>query len=84
MTWMTTLATAALFAALGGCGGSDGSSVAATAPALTCDDSMKTAFAPDALTKVALVKAFKKGDAVLLSGSATPRSRHLSISGCIS
>ena len=67
-----SMATAALIAALSGCGGSDGPSAAAPAAALVCDDSMKTAFVPDALTKVTLVKAFKKGDAVLLSGTATP------------
>lgn len=38
--------------------------------ALTCDESMKTAFKPDADTTVLLVKAFRKGDPVLLSGSA--------------
>jgi feruloyl esterase len=32
---------------------------------------MKTAFAPDANTKVTLVKSFKKGDALLLSGTAS-------------
>src|SRR6267378_3603135 len=40
--------------------------------ALTCDDSMKTAFRPDANTTVTLVKAFKKGDRLALSG--TPAS----------
>jgi hypothetical protein len=40
---------------------------------LTCDDSMKSAFKPDALTSVVLVKAYKKGDALALSGTpATP------------
>lgn len=38
--------------------------------ALVCDDSMKTAFKPDADTTVTLVKAFKKGDPILLSGTA--------------
>ena len=69
--WGTGLATAALLAALGGCDDSGGSSPAVAVALLTCDDSMKTAFAPDALTQVTLVKAFKKGDAVLLSGTAT-------------
>ena len=40
--------------------------------ALTCDDSMKKAFKPDANTTVTLVKAFKKGDRLALSG--TPAS----------
>ena len=37
---------------------------------LTCDDTMKTAFKPDALTTVLLVHAYKKGDALALSGTA--------------
>ena len=40
--------------------------------ALTCDDSMKKAFRPDANTTVTLVKAFKKGDPLALSD--TPAS----------
>ncbi|MGJ7501094.1 tannase/feruloyl esterase family alpha/beta hydrolase [Variovorax sp. ZT5P49] len=44
-----------------------------TTPAkLSCDDSMKTAFKPDANTSVLLVKLFKTGDQILLSGTATP------------
>jgi len=71
-SWVVCMATAALVGALGGCGGNDGSDVAATASPLTCDESMKAAFAPDAFTKVTLVKAFKKSDALLLGGAATP------------
>ena len=40
--------------------------------ALTCDDSMKSAFKPDANTTVTLVKAFKAGYPLLLSGTPTP------------
>ena len=41
--------------------------------ALTCDDSMKTAFKPDANTSIVLVRAFKQGDPLALSGTpATP------------
>ena len=36
---------------------------------LVCDDSMKTAFKPDANTNVVLVKAFKQGDPLALSGT---------------
>ncbi|RSZ39737.1 MULTISPECIES: tannase/feruloyl esterase family alpha/beta hydrolase [unclassified Variovorax] len=44
----------------------------APAPApLSCDESMKTAFRPDANTRVLLVRAFKSGEALLLSGTAT-------------
>jgi Tannase and feruloyl esterase len=70
--WVLGLAAAALVGTLSGCGGGDGSSPPTVAALLTCDDSMKTAFAPDAATTVTLVKAFKQGDAVLLSGAATP------------
>jgi hypothetical protein len=54
-------------AALVGCGG--GGSSGPTN--LMCDDSMKTAFKPDERTTVLLVKAFKQGDQLLLSGTAT-------------
>lgn len=62
--------------ALSACGGSDGSPAPAPTPpaaapiALSCDDSMKTAFKPDANTSVLLVKQFKQGDPLLLDGSA--------------
>jgi hypothetical protein len=57
------------------CGGSD--SPASTPTALACDDGIKTAFKPDASTTVLLVKAFKQGDPVALSGtpaSPTPQT----------
>ena len=67
---MRVAALAPLFAAsaagalLAGCGGDDSPAPApAPAPApvaLTCDNSMITAFKPDANTTVTLVKAFKK------------------------
>ena len=41
---------------------------------LTCDDSLKTGFSPDASTTVVAVKSFKKGDALLLAGTATPQT----------
>lgn len=37
---------------------------------LTCDDSMKKAFVPDANTRVLLAKPFKQGEPLLLSGTA--------------
>ncbi len=59
---------AAASALVTACGGGDDSPAPAAAPtpapapvALTCDDTMKTAFQPDANTTVLLVKAFKKG-----------------------
>jgi hypothetical protein len=40
---------------------------------LACDESLKSDFTPDSLTTVLMVKAFKKGDALALSGTpATP------------
>lgn len=61
-------AALATLSVLSACGGSGTGPVRST---LTCDDSMKTAFAPDANTSVLLVKQFKAGDALLLSGTAT-------------
>lgn len=66
-TATATLAVCSL--ALSGCGVGGGSPVA-EAP-LACDDSIKTSFVPDSQTSVVLVKEFKKGDALLLSGTAT-------------
>ena len=62
------------------CGGNDSPAPApAPAPApppapvaLSCDDTMKTAFKPDANTSVLLVKSFKKGDALTLGTATTP------------
>lgn len=80
---LTPLASASMIfaalAGLAGCGSSDDSNSSNT-PAvsqtvaetkLSCDDSIKTGFKPDTNTTVLLVKAFKKGDALLLSGTAT-------------
>ena len=57
-----------------GCGGGSSSPPPPPAPApaptaLTCDDSMKTAFVPDANTTVLLVKSFKQGDSLALAGT---------------
>jgi feruloyl esterase len=71
--------TAALgaVAILAGCGGGGGGGfLVAPAPqaptTLSCDDSMKNSFRPDSNTTVTLVKAFKAGDSLALSG--TPAS----------
>lgn len=51
-----------------GCGSGSGSP-------LVCDDTMKTAFKPDANTNVTVVKAFKQGDPLALPGTTgTPPS----------
>jgi feruloyl esterase len=44
---------------------------ASTAP-LACDDGLKTAFKPDALTTVLAVYSYKQGDKVFVSDSASP------------
>lgn len=71
--WSALAAILALGACGGGGGGGDDSPAPAPAPApqaaLACDDSMKTAFKPDANTSVVLVKAYKQGDALALSGT---------------
>lgn len=50
---------------------------------LSCDDSMKAAFKPDELTTVLLVKAFKKGDPLLLTGSTAPNTPIASNDVCV-
>ena len=52
MTLLLWCAAAAV-ATLGGCGGSDGSPL--TSAALSCDDSIKTGYKPDADTTVLVV-----------------------------
>ncbi len=51
--------------------------------ALICDDSMKAAFKPDANTTVTLVKAFKAGDPLLLSGTPTASTPTASKDVCL-
>ena len=63
-------AVVAVVALLQACGGSDSSPP--QAKELSCDDGLKTSFKPDADTSVLLVKSFKAGDPVALSG--TPAS----------
>lgn len=71
-------------AALTACGGSDSSGPAlpfipaspppvgpAGSVALVCDESLKTAFKPDANTTVTVVKQFRKGDDLNLDGKAS-------------
>jgi hypothetical protein len=64
----------AAWLALSGCGGGGGGGDAAPpvppSPALlVCDDTLKAAFVPDANTTVTLVRAFKRGDPLALSGT---------------
>lgn len=67
-----SIAVAGGLAACGGGGhGGGGFPIAPTPVKLTCDDSMKSNFKPDSLTTVLLVRSFKTGDPLLLSGNAT-------------
>jgi feruloyl esterase len=62
-------------ACLGGCGGSDdGDGASGSVTLLSCDDSLKSAFKPDANTTVLLAKAFKAGDPLILSGTPTAQT----------
>jgi hypothetical protein len=71
--WAVGLAAVGIGSAalLNGCGGDNSTAVTAAPANLTCDDTMKTLFVPDAQTSVLLVKSWKKGDALLLTGTAT-------------
>lgn len=69
-TLLSTCATAALASACGGGGGSGNPSPPVAQ--LACDDSMKAAFKPDANTSVVLVKAYRQGDPLALTGTAGP------------
>lgn len=67
-------AVAGTLAACGGGGHGGGGFFPITPPGqskLVCDDTMKTRFTPDSLTQVLLVKPFKAGDPLLLSGAST-------------
>jgi feruloyl esterase len=72
-TALTRLFASAAALGLAACGSSDPITPETPAPpaTLACNDTMKTGFAPDANTKVLLVKAFKKGEPLLASGTAT-------------
>ena len=68
---LALLSSFAAVSVLSACGGDGGNDTPAPPPAtaLTCDDSMKTAFQPDADTAVLVVKSFKAGDPIALSGT---------------
>ncbi|MES2183210.1 MAG: tannase/feruloyl esterase family alpha/beta hydrolase [Pseudomonadota bacterium] len=73
---LSLAAAGAITVLLGGCGGGGGDTPAAVDTSanavLTCDDSMKSAFKPDANTTVLLVKALKAGDPIPLAPPAPP------------
>jgi hypothetical protein len=74
---------------LSGCGSSDDPLAPAPAPApapvaQACDDGLKAAFAPDTNTAVLLVKSFKAGDSLALSGTpASPTPPVLAAGMCL-
>ena len=63
--------TAALLSA---CATPPVSGPAANTPPLACDDGIKSAFKPDALTSVVAVQALKKGDKIFVADSGVPVS----------
>lgn len=82
--WIRTgwIALAMGLAACGGGHDHDGHGGGPAQPKLACDDSIKSAFTPD-LTTVLLVKSFKTGDPLLLSGPATPSTPLASSDVCV-
>ncbi|VTU22432.1 Tannase and feruloyl esterase [Variovorax sp. RA8] len=91
--WMKTWARVACIAAAGGLaacggggGGGHGGGIAPPPPnqtRLSCDDSIKSAFKPDADTSVLLVKSFKTGDPLLLTGAPTPSTPTATTDVCV-
>src|SRR4051812_39910228 len=81
-SWLIGLPCFVASAAFPGCSSSmskppmDATPPPSDAAALRCDDSMKTAFQPDANTTVLLVHAFKQGDPIALGATTgtTPPS----------
>ena len=53
------------------------------APRLACDDSLKAAFKPDAETSVLLVRQFRTGEALQLSGTPDANTRRASADVCV-
>jgi hypothetical protein len=73
-----SLAVAAL-AVLSACnGGGDSGPIR-----LACDEALKTLFTPDANTTVLLVKSFRQGDALLLSGTQTANTPIAAADVCV-
>lgn len=62
----------AAMALLGACATGPSQTAAATTGPLACDDGLKAAFKPDALTSVVSVHAFRQGDKVFVSDSGSP------------
>ncbi|OUM03945.1 tannase/feruloyl esterase family alpha/beta hydrolase [Variovorax sp. JS1663] len=83
--WAACIAAAGGLAACGGGGGHGGGGVVLPPgqTKLNCDESIKTAFKPDANTSVLLVKSFKAGDPLLLAGTATPTTPTASTDVCV-
>ena len=87
----TILASLPVLAACGGgafnnviAGATPPPPTAPAAPAnLSCDDNLKTAFRPDSATSVLLVKQFKAGEPLLLSGAATASTPKAGADTCV-
>lgn len=70
--YLAATAAVVTVSVLSACGGGSEPAPSPSPVTLACDDGIKTAFKPDANTQVLLVKQFKTGDAIALSG--TPAS----------
>jgi feruloyl esterase len=91
--WVKAWARVACIAAAGGLaacggggGGGHGGGVVLPPPGqtrLSCDDSIKSGFKPDANTSVLLVKSFKTGDPLLLTGTPTPTTPTATTDLCV-
>lgn len=77
------IAAASALVACGGGGHDDHGHGGGGVARLACDDSMKTAFRPDDNTTVLLVKSFRKGDPLILSGTANASTPTASNDVCV-
>ena len=69
---VVTVLSGVLLAACSTAPPDSGAASAVPTTALTCDDGLKAAFKPDALTSVVAVKSYAKGDKVFVSDSNAP------------
>ena len=87
--WVKTavvwIAIASGLTACGGGGGGHGGGVVLPPgqTKLSCDDSIKNGFKPDANTSVLLVKSFKAGDPLLLTGTPTANTPTAGTEVCV-
>jgi Tannase and feruloyl esterase len=87
LAWATAALTVAALSGCAGIGGGVGGVGGTAMPspvALACDDALQAAFKPDTTTQVLLVKQFKTGDRVALTGTpVSPAPPVLSTDMCL-